>query len=1041
MPLQDQVIPIDFGQGIDSKTDPKLVVAGKMLRLENCVFTNIKRITKRNGYNVLSNVIAGSGTTAGPKMVHEYNDELIAADKNLLISYSPSELAWMNRGNYTSTQLSRTTVDQESSDSGFNDVAILGNYALYGWSTVAQTDLFKPPHPSNSRASVVDLTTGTVLAEMTPSESILPERYNAVKCVLLGGVTLAVIYIKDDYTELMISTVVFSGSGVVSFSAPVSVTTNYAGAAAMVTAPQFDVVETALGATLGYFTSVPAGAMTGVTLANINTAGAVTGTVSIADAAAYGPIHVSRNSTSNDIWVYFSRVTLFGFSATALSTVYAVFTSALAPVLATTVIEVGAAPFYVSNLIAVSNGAANQTIYYGKYTQSAAAGNLFVDYTSTVTISSAGVIGAITTWAYGITPFSRPATITVAGPLQYAVFIYRGAKQLTTTFPHLQQEQPTYFLMKLADASLSTPLVVARFGSGVGNSQAILTEQIGFTGNVPLLSTSKFLFTCGLEIQEIIGGPFVSGIDYPGGVVGVFSYEIDFAGQDTYRATNAGDLAVLNGGLMQIYDGQSCTEFGFHLYPEITRGTNGVTAGGLMVPGTYGYIAIFQWTDAQGNLHQSAPSTVANVTLGGGDNFASVTVAGYYVTQKTGIVISLYRTTNLGNVYYLVTDPIFATPVDGALYVTFADLASDAQISGALQAYTYPGSPVLENNTPPPSMIMQAHNNRLWFVDAEQPWTIFYTKSVQVAVGLSPSGFMFEQLDQKFGDVSALSEMDDKLVVFKPKGLCVFTGDGVDDTGSKSTLSFPHFIPSDVGCSVLKSVVTTPVGVIFKSDNGIYILDRALSVSYIGMQVEQYNSQLITSAVYVVGKSQIRILMSTGLTIVYDYIFNQWSTFTNHTGVSSTSWQNIYVYATTAGTVFKEAPGYYKDDTAAFALLAQTAWLALATVQGFQRVRKFNMLGDYVNGASALHAIQVEAAYDFETTFSAPIPFVFGLAATGSALQYMESLPRQKCDAITLRITETTTGDSLEYLDLSNMSFEAGVKRGLNKLPPSKSVG
>lgn len=1032
MPMQDTTIPIDFGQGVDTKTDPKLVVAGKMLRLENGVFTNIKRIAKRNGYTALSNAIANHGTLQAPQLAHEYKDELIVADKNLLLSYSESQDAWVSRGNYTSTQLSRVSIDQENSNSGYSDVAILGNYALYGWSTAAQVTAPSPIVQSRSLGSVVDLQTGTVLSEMAPSTSTATQTYNPVRCVLLGGTTLAIVYIKSDYSAIVIRTVVLSGGGVVTFSAETVISAAYSGTT---NRPQFDIVATATGATLAYFST------TGMTITNLDASGAVTATLNTVDAARFGPIFISQNSFNSNFWVYWSDAVLAGPVPTALSTVYAVFTPALAPVLAKTVIAVQAAPYYVTNMISVSLSATQQTLYYGRYEATTAAPPPYTDATDKVTVTSAGVIGAIDFfWGFGVTPFSRPLAI---GPLSYAVFIYRGANlDVSAASIFDAQQQPTYFLVKLSDVSLAASLVVARFGSGVANSQAVLTPQIGFTGNAPAINANRVLFSCGVETQQFNSDSFITVEKFPGGLVGVFSYDIDFNGPDTYRALNTGDLAVLNGGLIQAYDGQSCTEFGFHLYPEITKLAGSNVVGGNMVAGTYSYIAIYQWTDAQGNLHQSAPSLPVTVTLAGPDNAAVIDVSGSYLSQKTGVSIAIFRTQAAGGVvYYQVTDPIFPTIVDGALFVSYADIWSDASIASNPQAYTYPGSPVLENDTPAPSMVMVDHNNRLWFVDAENPWTVFYTKSVQVAVGLSPSSFMFEQIDQKFGDISALGEMDDKLVVFKPKGLCIISGDGVDDTGSGNSLSFPHFIPSDVGCTTLKSVVTMPNGIMFKSDNGIYMLDRSLGISYVGMPVEQYNSQVITSAKYVSGKSQIRFLMATGLTLVFDYIFNQWSTFTAHTGLSSTSWKNSYVYATTGGAIFKETPGFYNDNVTGFSLLAQTSWLALASVQGFQRVRRLEALGDFTNGASAVHGVQIEAAYDFSTTFQAPVSYTFGLAGAGAVFQYRERLPIQKCDSISLRITEVITGNSLEYIDLSNMSFEAGVKKGLNKLSAAQSVG
>jgi hypothetical protein len=217
------------------------------------------------------------------------------------------------------------------------------------------------------------------------------------------------------------------------------------------------------------------------------------------------------------------------------------------------------------------------------------------------------------------------------------------------------------------------------------------------------------------------------------------------------------------------------------------------------------------------------------------------------------------------------------------------------------------------------------------------------------------------------------------------------------------------------------------------------------------MAVEQYNSQVISSAVLVPGKSQIRFLCSTGpnapiLTLVYDYIFEKWSTFTNHTGLSATAWNGIYVYANGANVLQEVVPigavtPNYTDNGTRFALLLQTGWLAISSIQNFQRVRRFIQLGDYTNGANTGHGIQVQAAYDFSGAFQPEIQFLFGTLATSAPFQYRERLQQQKCDAISLLISEITTGDILEFLDLTNMSFEVGVKRGVNKLGGGYSVG
>jgi hypothetical protein len=94
--VQDQVVPLNFGQGVDTKTDPKAVVAGKWMRLENGVFTNPMSVRKRNGYVDLS------GLCQRQPLRMNIRASFLAADQNYLKSYSPSQAAWVSRGRFTS---------------------------------------------------------------------------------------------------------------------------------------------------------------------------------------------------------------------------------------------------------------------------------------------------------------------------------------------------------------------------------------------------------------------------------------------------------------------------------------------------------------------------------------------------------------------------------------------------------------------------------------------------------------------------------------------------------------------------------------------------------------------------------------------------------------------------------------------------------------------------------------------------------------------------------------------------------------------------
>ena len=55
MALGKQNISISFGKGVDTKTDNKQVVPGKLLNLENAVLKKVGKFVKRFGYGVINN--------------------------------------------------------------------------------------------------------------------------------------------------------------------------------------------------------------------------------------------------------------------------------------------------------------------------------------------------------------------------------------------------------------------------------------------------------------------------------------------------------------------------------------------------------------------------------------------------------------------------------------------------------------------------------------------------------------------------------------------------------------------------------------------------------------------------------------------------------------------------------------------------------------------------------------------------------------------------------------------------------------------------
>jgi hypothetical protein len=161
----------------------------------------------------------------------------------------------------------------------------------------------------------------------------------------------------------------------------------------------------------------------------------------------------------------------------------------------------------------------------------------------------------------------------------------------------------------------------------------------------------------------------------------------------------------------------------------------------------------------------------------------------------------------------------------------------------------------------------------------------------------------------------------------------------------------------------------------FQSEKGIFFLNRSRQVSYIGASVEAYNDQAVTRATLVGSTTQVRFLTSSGRTLLFDYLFGQWSTWTNHEGIDAVVSNGTYYYARDDGRIFKENQTSYADDGARIPLVIETAWLGfLPQLQGFCRFWHVRLLGEW----KSQHTLSMQYALDYtvDGNWSQPVPFV-----------------------------------------------------------------
>jgi hypothetical protein len=499
--------------------------------------------------------------------------------------------------------------------------------------------------------------------------------------------------------------------------------------------------------------------------------------------------------------------------------------------------------------------------------------------------------------------------------------------------------------------------------------------------------------------------------------------------------------------------------------PGVTTNSSvGTMTVGSMSAGTYQYVLIWKWIDNQGRIHRSTTSIPISVTLSDTDQTVSIMTDTLSLTNKSGVVLEVYRTEDLGSIFYKTTTATNVINIDdNHIKVVAIDSTSDADLISNEILYTT--GEVLDNSCPESCSILAVYKNRLMMAGLEDKNSIKYSKISQSSQKDFATGFsdLFKiTMSPEGGDITGLAQLDDKLIIFKEKQIYYLAGDGPNNLGSGSTFTDPQLITTDVGCVNSNSIAITPNGLMFKSSKGIYSLSRGLQVAYAGAAVEKFNSQTITSAVLLNDVNQVRFITDSSTALVYDYFFDQWSTFTSYSGVDADVFNNEFVILKSNGYVLKENKesfvDYNEEGSVHIPLVIETGNLSFAGLNGFQRIYRTVLLGEYKGNHNTL----VSFSYDFSPTFSDSSTFdgysVIQATSFGEESPYGDSgeypyggefipyqfrthMKRQKCTALRIKIQDIQTDNFNEGFNLSGITLEVGVKAGTYKLGSNKSLG
>src|SRR5215217_2263468 len=548
MPLQKQVVPINFNGGLDQKTDPKTVngmggssaqgrvIPAKLLLLENGVFQKANRISKRHGYGVLSqnveNVTAGvisSGSALGV-----YNNELNLFSKNTFYSYTEAVDKWIQKGAVNSVTLMAKVVVADNADKANPSVDTNSGISVYAYQEGrAGTAIYY---------AVIDQVTG---AQIVPSTLLAT---NMVNPYVVAFKNSFYIFYGDSgatknlyYRQININT-----------PSTIGTQTNFTGNLAASSSKRFDATVVGDKLWVAYHNDTA-----GVSVRSLSPANVISSATTVAVDAA-NAVGVWSDDAQN-LWV--------GCCTSS------------------------AVSYFVLNYLGVQiGGAAVETIAASAITGAVIGtqAQIYYEIPASFAPENYYIKQAFATTGAVLGP---PSVFNRSVALAGKAFIFNGDVHLATV--HESDLQATYFIFSYIDG-VSTQVIAKITPNNAGqiNTNSMLTR-------VPLLLNGNYLFAGGIktQLQSTSAGVF--------SVIGVNSTEIDFSSSSRYQNAQMGELYIA-GGFLQSYDGgYRVVEDNFHLFPEDV-GSITATTGGSIGPGTYQYSACYEWTDNLGQIHRSA---------------------------------------------------------------------------------------------------------------------------------------------------------------------------------------------------------------------------------------------------------------------------------------------------------------------------------------------------------------------------------------------------------------------------------------------------
>ena len=240
-------------------------------------------------------------------------------------------------------------------------------------------------------------------------------------------------------------------------------------------------------------------------------------------------------------------------------------------------------------------------------------------------------------------------------------------------------------------------------------------------------------------------------------------------------------------------------------------------------------------------------------------------------------------------------------------------------------------------------------------------------------------------------DIISVEKMDSAVVFFTDKEIYHIDSTQILNSQVSGTMAevqnARNVVPENQN-----STVAINGGILFKSSKGIFLLGRDLSLTYMGMDVELYNDQVCRRSVLSERRKEVYFLLEDVI-LVYSTNFGRWSTLDAEGAVdiSVDDGDLVILYENHSLKVERENT---LDELVEYEL--ETTWLNLSSIQGYQRARRVELLGNIEGAEEAT----IEFAYNFGDNYEEKIE----IRPRVGADQYRIGPKRQKCSSLKVRI-------------------------------------